>query len=141
MATEEKKEMGRPTKLTSALKKRALEYLLNDGFKQAGDIVPSVAGLACYLGVSRSTVYEYVTKNLDFSDIVEGVQAVQERMLINGGLNSDFNASITKLMMAKHGYSDKQEITGKDGEPIQQEVKITDKEMIKDAITELEGEY
>ena len=38
-------------------------------------------------------------------------------MLINGGLMGDFNASIAKVMMTKHGYSDKQEIdnTSSDG--------------------------
>ena len=28
-------------------------------------------------------------------------------MLINGGLGGDFNPAISKLMMAKHNYSDK----------------------------------
>lgn len=31
-------------------------------------------------------------------------------MLINGGLQSDFSAGIAKLMLANHGYNEKQAI-------------------------------
>jgi hypothetical protein len=34
---------------------------------------------------------------------------LQERTLLNGGLGKDFNPVITKLVLGKHGYSDKQE--------------------------------
>lgn len=106
---------GCPSKLDDALIAKAEEYIYD--FRSNDDIVPSVAGLACYLGVSRSSVYNYKDKSDRFLDIVERVELLQEKMLINGGLKGDFNAAITKLMMAKRGYSDKQEteVTGKDG--------------------------
>ena len=47
-------------------------------------------------------------------------------MLANSGLKGDTNASITKLLLTKHGYSDKVEnaLTGADGGPVQiQEIK------------------
>ena len=34
----------------------------------------------------------------------------QEKDLINKGLTGDFNSTITKLILTKHGYSDKQDI-------------------------------
>jgi hypothetical protein len=34
-------------------------------------------------------------------------------LLIDGGLIGDFNPTITKLMLTKHGYSDKQEVDNK----------------------------
>ncbi|MDF7480882.1 DNA-packaging protein, partial [Proteus mirabilis] len=40
----------------------------------------------------------------------DGIMAFQEMKLINSGLAGDFNATITKLMLANHGYSEKQEV-------------------------------
>lgn len=100
--------MGRPTKLNDELIAKANEYIYD--FRSNDDIIPSVAGLACYLDIARSTIYKYKDENPDFSDILERIEQLQEKMLINGGLMGDFNAPITKLMMTKHGYSDKQDV-------------------------------
>jgi len=107
--------IGSPTKLTPELINKAAEYLVV--FRSEGDLVPTIAGLSCYLGISRSSVYNYKDKSADFLDILEKIEATQEKMLVNGGLSGDFNAPITKMMMTKHGYSDKQEteVTGKGG--------------------------
>lgn len=115
IASEEVNKGGRPTKLTDELIVKAEEYIYD--FRSNDDIVPSVAGLACYLDVARSTLYKYEGESERFSDILERIGQKQEKMLINGGLMGDFNAPITKMMMTKHGYSDKQEteVTGKDG--------------------------
>lgn len=99
---------GCPSKLDDELIAKAEEYIYD--FRSNDDIVPSVAGLACYLEISRSSVYNYKSKSGRFLDIVERVELLQEKMLINGGLVGDFNASIAKLMMTKHGYSDKQDV-------------------------------
>ena len=37
--------------------------------------------------------------------------ALQERKLLSNGLTNEFNASITKLLLTKHGYTDKVENT------------------------------
>ena len=99
---------GRPTKLTGELLEKAEEYVYD--FRANEDVVPSVAGLACYLEISRSSLYNYKDENARFLDIVERVELLQEKMLVNGGLMGDFNPTIAKLMMTKHGYSDKQEV-------------------------------
>ena len=106
---------GCPSKLDDELIAKAEEYIYD--FRSNDDVVPSVAGLACYLEISRSSVYNYKGQSNRFLDIVERVELLQEKMLINGGLMGDFNASIAKLMMTKHGYSDKQEVdnTSSDG--------------------------
>ncbi|MBT0725422.1 hypothetical protein HH682_13535 [Rosenbergiella sp. S61] len=109
MAT--KNKVGRPSKLAESIEK-AKEYLMG-GFEAVGDVVPSVAGLACYLGISRSTAQEYAKDNVEFSGTLEAIKTLQENKLINKGLIGDFNATITKLMLANHGYSDKAEIDNK----------------------------
>lgn len=109
MAT--KNKVGRPSKLAESLEK-AKEYLMG-GYEVVGDVVPSVAGMSCYLGISRSRAYEYAKQSCEFKDTLEGIQTLQERGLINKGLTGDFNATITKLMLANHGYSDKTEVDNK----------------------------
>ncbi|MDX7495338.1 DNA-packaging protein [Providencia stuartii] len=110
---QQSKQVGCPSKLTDELIAKAKEYLYG-GYESFGDVVPSVAGLSCYLAIARSTTYEYAKQDSDlgreFSDIVEGILSLQENKLINGGLKGGFNPSITKIMLTKHGYSEKQEI-------------------------------
>lgn len=111
-ASEDVKDKGgRPSKLTDELIAKAEEYIYD--FRANEDVVPSVAGLACYLEISRSSLYNYKDENARFLDIVERVELLQEKMLVNGGLKGDFNSTIAKLMMTKHGYSDRQEIDNK----------------------------
>lgn len=107
------KKVGRPSKLTQELVEKANLYMLSD-FEVVGDAVPSHAGLCCYLGVVKSTIYEFakIDNNLgkEFSNTLDAIKVKQERMLLAGGLKGDYNANITKLMLANHGYSDKQEL-------------------------------
>jgi len=112
MADEQKTHIGRPTKLTDELVSKAKLYLLGE-HEVVGDIVPSHAGLCCYLGVVKSTLYAMAKDDSelgrDFSNTLSAIMVKQESKLINGGLSSNYNAAITKLMMSNHGYSDKQE--------------------------------
>lgn len=106
---EEIKRRGKPpTKLTTDLELLAEKYLMG-GYVDAGDLVPSNAGLSCYLGIGKRTLYEYRDKSESIAHTIEGIQAMQEKLLVNGGLSQEYNATITKLMMANHGYSDKVE--------------------------------
>ena len=98
--------VGRPSELTEEVIKRALVYLC-DGFLDVNQVVPTVAGLACYLGKSRNRMYEWAKISQEFRDILEGIATTQESLLVNGGLRGDFNAPVTKMMLTKHGYSDK----------------------------------
>lgn len=120
-----KKKIGRPSKLAVSLEK-ANDYLMGE-YKTVGDIVPSVAGLACYLGISRSTAQEYAKENSAFSGTLAAIKTVQENSLINKGLTGEFNATIAKLMLSNHGYADKQEtaLTGKEGGAIETDSKMT----------------
>ena len=96
---------GHPTTYTDEISEKTKEYI-----ECCPDALPSVAGLAVYLGVSRSTVYKWKDEQQEFSDILEQLLSTQERLLLNNGLTGDFNATITKLVLSKHGYTEKQEI-------------------------------
>lgn len=110
-----KRKIGRPSKLTVSLEK-AKAYLMGE-YKTVGDVVPSVSGLACYLGISKVTALSYAKENNDFLNTLEAIKTIQENSLINKGLTGDFNPTIVKLMLSNHGYAEKQEtaLTGKAG--------------------------
>lgn len=113
---------GRPSIYTPGLLERARDYVLN--YADYGDMIPSIAGLACELKISRDTCHSWAKDDdkPEFSDIIRDIAQAQERKLVNGGLSGDLNPQITKLVLAKHGYSDKQEIdhTSSDGSMSQQ---------------------
>ena len=102
---------GRPSKYTPAIIKAARDYL-EGGYLEYNQI-PSTVGLSLALDVSRSTVNEWGDdpEKKEFSDILEKINATQHELLIGKGLSGDFNASIAKLALGKHGYSDKSENT------------------------------
>ena len=102
---------GRPTKYTDELQAKADTYL--DAYEAEGDAIPSAIGLADYLGISRATLYSWGDDEDKprFLDILDKVQRKQFRLLVSNGLNNTFNANIAKLVLGKHGYSDKSENT------------------------------
>ena len=91
---------------------RAKAYI-QGGHVEEGDPVPTVEGLAVFLGVGRSTVYDWANDEektdgiTPFSDILELCNTVQSKKLLSGALANDLNANIAKLMLGKQGYSER----------------------------------
>ena len=110
---------GRPTKYNKALVEKAANYL--NVYETLGDVIPSIEGLSIYLDIRRSTIYDWENQEgkKEFSDILRKINATQHQVLINKGLTSDFNSAITKLVLGKHGYHEKQqqEVSGPGGKP------------------------
>jgi hypothetical protein len=102
---------GRPTKYNKKILTDTADYLENHADYE--DIVPSVAGLSCYLKLSKKIIYIWAKQDdkEEFLHMLEEIASKQERMLLSGGLSSDMNATIVKLMLAKHNYSEKTEAT------------------------------
>ena len=103
---------GRPSEYNEATLTKAQEYVqrartsalsVDDGG------LPSIAELALYLDVNRDTLYEWSKVHSEFSDILRTLLTAQEMKLIDNGLSGKWNSNITKLMLTKHGYSDKTE--------------------------------
>lgn len=110
-----KEPFGRPSKLADTLIK-AREYL-DGGFVSEGHLIPSHSGMSLYCKVGRQTLYDYAKQNADFSGMLAECNKRQEAMLLAGGLGGSYNATIAKLVLAKHGYSDRHEVdtTSSDG--------------------------
>jgi len=107
--------MARPTDYTPDIVQKAKDYIYVP-VAAHGDDIPTIAGLALYLQLSRETIYAWAkdpTKS-EFSDIVSDILAAQENTLVQKGLKGDFNPTITKLMLSKHGYVERQDITSAD---------------------------
>lgn len=100
---------GRPTDYSGEILTKTADYIVN--YEQKGDAVPSVAGLSIELGIARSTIYEWAKdeNKKEFSDMLGAILSTQERKLLGKGLKGEFNATIVKLMLAKHGYVEKTE--------------------------------
>jgi len=100
---------GRPSSYTPEVIEKAWQYV-NGGWIAAGDKIPTVAGLACEIGVCRETCHAWAKQDgNEFSHILGEIAKTQERELVNNGLSGNFNAPITKMMLTKHGYSDRVE--------------------------------
>lgn len=114
---------GRPTEYNEDILNKAQEYLNScqdediQKVKQSNSEkgyemyenklkvnIPTIGGLARYLGVARSTLYLWKTEHSEFSDIIEQLSAEQEDRLINNGLSGDYNPTISKVLLSKHGY-------------------------------------
>ena len=108
---------GRPTSYTPEIVEAAWSYV-NGGWKDEGDIIPSVEGLSVVIGIARSTIYKWSKEeDKEFSDILDDLLSRQGRTLLNGGLSGEMNSTISKLVLGKHDYSDKvsQDNTSSDG--------------------------
>jgi len=109
----EVKPVGRPTVYDQELYDQALDYLETYNTKHK-DEFPSVVGLCRALNRARSLLYKWADPDSDcyhpeFKDILRTVMDIQQQELLNKGVNGGFNPTITKLILTKHGYHDKQD--------------------------------
>ena len=104
--------MGRPTKYGQEIVTKARHYLDNHG--QYGHKIPSTAGLALVLGLSRETLrlWSKDEDKKEFLGILEAINQKQECVLLDNGLDGTFNSTITKLVLGKHGYHDRAQQEG-----------------------------
>lgn len=130
------KPVGRPSKYKREYAQKARDYALSP----EGEKFPTLAGLACHLGVCRDTIHEWTKavddktrglKHPEFSDAIKAMKAIQERDLVNGALNGDYQPTFA-IFFAKNNLGMKdsvtQEHTGvKDGPTIKMEMAASDK--------------
>lgn len=99
---------GRPTKYDEKLLERCHKYIRD--YESNGDIIPSIVGLASFISISSSTIHKWRDEKPAFSEMLAILLDKQQQVLLSNGLNGEFNSTITKLVLTKHGYSDKQSV-------------------------------
>mgnify|MGYP005995830793 CR=1 FL=1 len=112
---------GRPSSYDESLCQLAFEYLVSfevdqgerEGYTR-NEVIPSIVGLCRHIGRGKTTVYNWLSDDdenkASFRDICNAILEVQELKLLTGGLVGGWNPQVTKMILTKHGYSDKQEI-------------------------------
>jgi hypothetical protein len=99
---------GRPTKYNDTIIELAQKYI-KDYKTEYGHPIPSVVGFSVVSKIAKSTLYKWAQENEEFSDTLKEINANQELASMNGGMTGDFNSTITKLVLANFGYSEKTE--------------------------------
>ena len=94
--------MARPTKYTPELLDKANTYL-----STYSRLIPSHQDLCLQLDISESTLYDWAQKHDEFSEILARVKLTQFTVAMDGGLGGEMNANLVKLLMGKHGLSEK----------------------------------
>lgn len=130
---------GHPTVATPELLAKARVYVAGDWVNhtlQSGRkrVMPTVEGLALYLGISRETIYA----REQFSDIVNDLRTNQHDELANGSADGTINPQIGKLMLSsKHGYVEKAQVDNTSSDGSMTPKSPVDKSQLDDIIASL----
>lgn len=128
-------QCGRPTKYNEEIVRKTKKYLesctddeeefhktrgdKSDGYERILKVkLPSIEGLAVYLEVPRQRIYDWEKEYPVFHDIIDKLRSMQAERLINKGTSGEYNATITKVILTKHGYREGIENTGLDGKDL-----------------------
>jgi hypothetical protein len=100
------------TSLNETAIEMAREYIALIVSGEHDEILPTVAGLALHLGLTKMVMYNWKreqTENpyyADFCVIMDVLMSRQEVMLVNSGLSGKYTQQIVKMLLTHHGYSD-----------------------------------
>lgn len=88
--------------------------------------IPTIEGLAVWLKIHRDTIYAWEKEHPQFSDIIAELRSKQANALINNGLSGNYNPTIAKVLLTKHGYREGIDQT------------TNDKDLPRDTVTDLD---
>jgi len=77
--------------------------------------LPTIEGFAMFIGVNKTSLYEWEKKHYKFSNALDKIRTEQLQRLINMGLSGDYNSTIAKLMLSSnHNMREKSDLTSDD---------------------------
>lgn len=109
--------MARPTLYEEKYIEAAETYLATckDEPKERKVDLPTIEGFARYIGVNKTTLYEWSKVHDEFSNALEKIKTEQQTRLINQGLSGTYNSTIAKLVLsANHNMREKVDTTTND---------------------------
>ena len=77
--------------------------------------LPTIEGFARFIGVNKTTLYEWESNYTEFSNALDKIRIEQQERLINQGLSGEYNSTIAKLILSSnHGMTERnqQEVKG-----------------------------
>jgi hypothetical protein len=102
------KKEGRPTKyIPETIYPKIEEYISSCGKEQTE--LPTVEGLALYLGVNADTLFEWSKQYPEFSESIKKILMKQKTQLMNDGMygGKEVNAGMAIfLLKCNHGMND-----------------------------------
>lgn len=104
---------GAPSKYDPQYCEMVDDYLKTCGREQTQ--LPTIEGFGFFIGVPRSTMYDWREEHPDFSDTLNYIMGKQKEQLINDGIygGKEVNATIVKLMLQNnHEMKERSEETG-----------------------------
>ncbi len=119
---------GRPTTYTDAVLLELPKYIDECARKKS---LPKRVGFALFIGVAKATLWAWDKKFPQLHEALLMLDSIQEDIVLDGALYNKMNAVIAKLVLANHGYFDKQmvdstntnlntDISQTDGKPIEE---------------------
>jgi hypothetical protein len=138
------KKLGRPEEYKEDYISKVDEYLSSrqdqeyefhktrgdksDSFEEKIKVkLPTVEGFALFIGVNKTSLYEWEKKHPLFSNALDKIRHEQMQRLLDKGLSGDYNPVIAKLILSSnHGFREKSDMTSGDA-PIQSVVYLPTK--------------
>ena len=118
-------KVGRPSLYSDEILRMAKDYLscfMGEGSDIKlfpAQVIPTAVGLCAYINIGTSTinVWDKDEEKLEFRAVLDRIKQIQHVIALNGGMTGVYSAPIVKLLLTKHGYSDKseQDIKSSDG--------------------------
>jgi DNA-binding XRE family transcriptional regulator len=103
--------MGRPSLYDDEYVEIVEQYISECGNKEEYEL-PTIEGLARYIGVTKQTMLNWGKEHKDFLDALAKLKDQQAVELINKGLNNKVNPTIAKLVLsANHGMREGTDVT------------------------------
>ena len=90
------------------------DEIINEPYIHYNPKIPTIEGLAFELKINKSTVYEWENKHPEFSNVIDGLRNKQASQLVNKGLSGQYNSTIAKVLLTKHGYREGADLTTND---------------------------
>jgi F0F1-type ATP synthase gamma subunit len=113
---------GRPSSYDESFIAKADEYLAlcQDEYDEKRRVhLPKIEAFAQFLGVNKTTLYEWEKDHPEFSNALEKIRTEQLERLVDNGLSGAYNSTIAKLMLSSnHGMREKSDVTT-DDKPIE----------------------
>lgn len=94
----------------------------------------SIRALSVFLGINRETWYEWRNNRADLKEAIEKIEDVIFTQKFEG---ASAGLLVSNIIMRDLGLADKQEVTGRDGGPIEQSVSIDPRKLSDAALAEL----